>query len=103
MTSTGCGAPEITSRGWFGKASAALVLGFTLALALTCTFRTLFSAGDPFFNAQGQIAMWLMAPAWGATLSLCFLFRSGLRAWGWLAGMNALAWALYALARLLTV
>jgi len=96
MTASG-----ITSRDWFGKVSAAFALGFTLALALTCTFGALFSRGDPFFSAQGQIAMWLMAPIWCGLLSLCFLFRSTARAWGWLAMANLLAWALYATVRLL--
>src|SRR3546814_10604289 len=48
---------EISSRDWFGKLSAALVLGFTLALALTCAFQTLFSRGDAYFSPQGPIAM----------------------------------------------
>lgn len=92
---------ELTSRDWLGKASAAFVLGFTLAVALTCTFGTLFSRGDSYFTPQGQMAMWLMAPVWCLILGLCFLFRSGPRAWAWLAAANLLAWALYAGARFL--
>ena len=91
----------LTSRDWFGKVSAATVLGFTLAIALTCTFALLFSEGDGDFNAQGQIAMWLVSPIWCALLGFCFLFRSGARAWGLLALANVAAWALYAAARLL--
>lgn len=90
----------LTSRGWFGKASAALVLGFTLALALTCTFGTVFSTDEGAFSAQGQLAMWLVSPIWCAVLGLCFLFRSGVRAWGWLALANVVAWAIYVAARL---
>lgn len=93
---------EISSRDWFGKASAAFVLGFGLTLALTCTFRTVFSRGDAWFSAQGQIAMWMMSPIWCALLSLCFLFRSTARAWAWLAIANVLAWALYTAVRLLS-
>lgn len=92
---------ELSSRDWFGKVSAAVVLGFTLSLALTSTFRSLSSTGDAFFSAQGQIAMWLMAPIWCAVLGLCFLFRSTAHAWGGLAMANVLAWALYAIVRLL--
>lgn len=92
---------ELGSRDWFGKVSAALVPGFALSLALSCTFGALFSRGDAFFSAQGQIAMWLMAPIWSALLSLCFLFRSTARAWTWMAKANLLAWTLYAAARLL--
>lgn len=91
----------ISSRDWFGKVSAAFVLGFTLALALTCTFRILFSSGDAYFSAQGQVAMWMMSPIWCALLSFCFLFRSTAHAWAWLAMANLLAWALYATIRLL--
>lgn len=101
MTSSENDIPELTSRDWFGKVSAAVVPGFTLSLALTCMFEALFSSGDAYFSAQGQIAMWLMAPVWCAFLSLCFLFRSTARAWGWLAAANLIAWALYAAIRLL--
>lgn len=91
----------LTSRHWFGKVSAATILGFTLALALTCTFAATFSQGDSYFTAQGQVAMWLVAPIWCAPLGFCFLFRSGARAWGWLAIANLAAWTLYAATRLL--
>lgn len=90
---------ELTSRDWFGKASAAVVLGFTLTLALTCTFGAILAKGDAYFSPQGQMAMWLVSPIWCLILSLCFLFRSGARAWGWLAAANIVAWALYAGAR----
>lgn len=93
---------ELTSRDWFGKLSAALVLGFTLAVALTCAFEALFSGGNAYFSAQGQIAMWLISPIWCALLSFCFLFRSTARAWTWLAVANVLAWAAYAAIRLLS-
>ncbi|MFT3964561.1 MAG: hypothetical protein QM690_01605 [Sphingobium sp.] len=91
---------ELTSRDWFGKASAAVVLGFTLTLALTCTFGAIFAKGDAYFSPQGQVAMWLVSPVWCSILSFCFLFRSGARAWGWLGVANIFAWALYAVARI---
>lgn len=93
--------PLLTSRDWFGKVSAAAVLGFTLTLALTCTFATLVSTDADVFSAQRQLAMWLASPIWCAILGLCFLFRSSARAWAWLALANLLAWAIYAAARLL--
>lgn len=92
---------ELTSRGWFGKVSAAVVLGFTLTIALTCTFAKIFSHGDSYFTAQGQMAMWLVSPIWCLILSFCFLFHSGARAWGWLALANVVAWAAYAATRIL--
>ncbi|MFT4027268.1 MAG: hypothetical protein QM676_10765 [Novosphingobium sp.] len=89
-------AGELTSRDWFGKASAAVVLGFALTIGLTSIFTVLFSDGDSYFTPQGQLAMWLTAPIWSLILGLCFLFRSTARAWGWLAIANVIAWALYA-------
>ena len=94
-------ASELTSRDWFGKASAAVTLGFTLTLALTCTFAALFSDGDSVYTAQGQIAQWLIAPIWCLILGFCFLFRSTARAWAWLAVANIPAWAFYVAARLI--
>ena len=75
--------PLLTSRDWFGKVSAAAVLGFTLTLALTCTFATLVSTDADVFSAQRQLAMWLASPIWCAILGLCFLFRSSARAWAY--------------------
>ena len=40
-----------------------------------------------------QLVMWLIAPIWLTTLSLCFFFSSGMRAWLWLGGENLLAYA----------
>ncbi len=94
---------DLSSRDWFGKATAALILGFTLALALTCAFQACFLRGDAYFSAQGQLAMWLISPIWCALLSLCFLFRSTARAWSWLAVANLAAWMLYAAIRFLPV
>jgi hypothetical protein len=37
--------------------------------------------------------MWLVAPIWLTTLSLCFFFSSGMRAWLWLGGVNLMAYA----------
>ncbi|MGF7151997.1 hypothetical protein FHS96_005665 [Sphingomonas zeicaulis] len=91
---------SLTSRDWLGKATAAVVLGFTLTLALTCTFCVLFSHGDSHFTAQGQLAMWLASPIWCLILGLCFLFRSSVRAWIWLATANHVAWTICAGARL---
>ena len=91
----------LTSRDWFGKASAATILGFTLTMALTCTFAIVCATDDDVFSAQRQLAMWLASPIWCAILGFCFLFRSGARAWGWLALANLLAWALYVATRLL--
>ncbi len=90
---------DLASRDWFGKSSAAVVLGFTLAIALTCTFAVLFSDGDSYLMAQGQLAMWLISPIWCLILGFCFLFRSGPQAWARLGAANLVAWVLYAAVR----
>ena len=36
--------------------------------------------------------MWMMAPVWALVVSLVFLFRTSLRAWGWLALANVVLW-----------
>ena len=65
---------QLTSRNWFGKASAGLVLGYGLALALSGLFA--------WFGPEGyggpvkvQFNMWMMSPIWALVLSFCFLLR----------------------------
>jgi hypothetical protein len=83
----------LSSRDWFGKTAAALILGFLLALGCAGLFRAIADVGHEQFSTKGQFAMWLMAPVWALTISFCFLFRSPLRAWLWLAVANVMVWA----------
>lgn len=82
----------LTSKDWFGKASAGLLLGFCLALGAAGLFKLLAGVGDTFFSTKGQFAMWLMSPVWALVLSFCFMFRSSARAWLWLALANLALW-----------
>ena len=84
--------PPLTSRDWFGKASAGVILGFFLALGCAGLVKLSMDIGEAFFSTKGQFAMWLMSPVWALTISLCFLFRSSLRAWIWLALGNFVVW-----------
>ncbi len=84
---------RLTSRDWFGKASAGLILGFTLALGLCGLFARFGPGAVNFMSAQGQVTMWMMSPLWAGAVSFCFLFRSGPRAWAWFAALNGLVWA----------
>ncbi|ANQ41609.1 hypothetical protein BAR24_09105 [Gluconobacter oxydans] len=85
----------LSSRNWFPKASAGLVLGLTLALSCVGILGLLcHTNGDPRSPAS-QYLMWLVAPMWTAVLGSCFMFRTGWRAWGILGGINVLLWALY--------
>ncbi|MFA5495925.1 MAG: hypothetical protein WC247_14240 [Porticoccaceae bacterium] len=77
---------------WWSKTLAGVLAGFALAFALSGLFAFL-TAGGPAAPNKFQVTMWFVAPAWMAALSLCFLFRSGLRAWLWLGGANVVAWA----------
>lgn len=79
-------------RDWVSKTSAGAVLGFSLAIALAGLFAWLGPGGMAAPN-RFQLVMWLIAPVWLTTLSLCFLFSSGVRAWLWLGAANLLAYA----------
>lgn len=83
---------KLTSRNWFGKASAGLVLGYGLAVALTGLFAW-FGPGGYGGDDKIQFNMWMMSPIWAGVLSFCFLFRDGLRAWLWLGLANLAAFA----------
>lgn len=91
---------ELSSRHWFGKASAGLILGFLLALGLSGLLAWALDVGDTYFSTRGQLTMWSIAPVWTGVLGFCFLFRSGGRAWGWLALANAVVWAPLLIGRL---
>jgi len=85
---------EVTSRDWFGKSSAGLLLGFLLALGTSGLFKLAAGVGDTFFSTKGQFAMWLIAPVWASVLSFCFLFASTRAAWGWLGLASGMVWGL---------
>ncbi|GAB1258546.1 hypothetical protein NBRC116494_30480 [Aurantivibrio plasticivorans] len=81
-----------SSKDWFGKASAGLVLGFLLSLALGGLVVRYLVGGATPFSIPHQFAMWLTAPLMLLFLSACFMFRSGLQAWGGFALLNFVAW-----------
>lgn len=83
---------ELTSKNWFGKASAGLILGFTLAIGLCGLFACFGPGSVSFDSGPGQFTMWLTAPLWSGILSFCFFFRDGWRAWGWLGLANVIVW-----------
>ncbi|HWJ70556.1 MAG TPA: hypothetical protein VNS79_10970 [Sphingobium sp.] len=85
--------PLLTSRDWFGKASAGTLLGFVLALGLSGLLMHALGESETFLSPRGQLSMWSMALTWPGILSFCFLFRSGARAWGWLTLASLLVWA----------
>lgn len=86
-------AKQLSSRDWFGKAAAGLILGFALALGISGLLAWTIGVSGTFFSTRGQLTMWAIAPIWCAILSFCFLFRSGLRAWAILGLATAAVWA----------
>lgn len=78
-------------RDWWSKSLAGVLLGFTLAIALSGLV-TWVGPGGPLAMNKFQFTMWIVAPVWLGVVSFCFLFRSGLRAWLWLGGANLLAY-----------
>jgi hypothetical protein len=85
---------RLESRHWFGKASAGLILGFGLALAVSGLFAWLGPEGIDAGGGKIQFSMWLIAPVWAGVLSFVFLFRDGRRAWLWLGLANGIAFGL---------
>lgn len=83
---------SLSSRDWFGKASAGLILGLTIALGVSGLLSRALGISETYFSLKGQFTMWMIAPVWAGILSLCFLFRSGARAWAMLGTACALIW-----------
>lgn len=73
------------------KALAGVVLGTALALALSGWFAYLSPGGAAAAN-KDQFTMWIVPPMALGIVCASFLFRTGARAWLWLAAANLLAW-----------
>lgn len=67
---------------WVSKTVAGQLLGFVLGVAASDLFMRL--GPDGALGNRAQLAMWIVAPVWMGVASLCYLFRSGTRAWLWL-------------------
>jgi len=82
----------LTSRDWFGKASAGLLLGLAIAIGVSGLLSWALGIRDTYFSLPGQFTMWMVSPIWCGILSFCFLFRSGARAWAILGLATAAIW-----------
>ena len=82
---------------WLSKTLAGLLLGLSLALTASALLMTQLRSLP--LSVSGQLAMWLVPPVWLGVLSGVYFFHSGLRAWAWLLGANALALGLWWLLR----
>ncbi|MDP2879992.1 MAG: hypothetical protein Q8N89_00230 [Azonexus sp.] len=91
--------PKAIAPDWLSKTLAGTLLGFTLAIGCTGLFSWL--ASDMALSIRGQLAMWMTAPIWMGILSGVYFFRSGKRAWAWLAVANLLVFGLPAVSRLI--
>jgi hypothetical protein len=87
-------APALSSKGWFGRASAGLILGYTLAIGFSGLLACFTPGGIEAGGGKLQFTMWMTAPVWAGVLSFCFFFRTGLRAWSWLGLANLVTYAL---------
>lgn len=90
--------PKAIAPDWLSKTLAGTLLGFTLSSGCAGLFSWL--ASDLPLSIRGQLAMWMTAPVWMGILSGVYFFRSGQRAWAWLAGANLLVFGLLAASRL---
>ena len=87
-------ANRLKSEDWLGKASAGLILGFTLSLGLGGILGSLIFSDISRFSIAHQFTMWVTGPILVLILSSCFLFQSGVRAWVWLGAANFFTWGL---------
>ena len=83
---------RLSSKNWFGKASAGVILGFILTIGLTGLILK-FSFGEIHpFSPRGQFLMWIVSPLWACVISFSFLFQSGRQAWLYLTVISLLIW-----------
>ncbi|NML34355.1 hypothetical protein [Paraburkholderia antibiotica] len=86
-------APGSIERDLLARFVAGMLGGFGLAIAASALFAR-FSSGGLDAPSKFHVAMWLVPPLWIAIASASFMFRSGARAFGWLALSNVVAFAL---------
>lgn len=84
-------------RDWLAKTLAGSLLGLTLALGCSAIFDVLAAALP--LPVRAQLAMWMVAPIWLGTLSGCYFFADGWRAWRGLALANLAVYGAWALLR----
>jgi len=85
MSAKPIGAKPALRNDWLSKSVAGTLLGLALGL-LAGNYVALFGA-NMAPPVRAQLAMWAVAPVWLGVLGGVFLFRSGARAWAWLAGV----------------
>lgn len=91
------GKPRPVRTDWLSKTLAGLLLGFSLSIIASGLLMT--QLRDLPVAVSGQLAMWLVPPVWLLVLAGVYFFASGMRAWAWLLGANALALGLWWLIR----
>lgn len=77
---------------WISKTLAGVLLGLTLALAVSAVFSQLTAAMP--LPTRGQLVMWMVPPVWLGVCGGVYFFTTGLRAWLGLGGANLLAFGL---------
>lgn len=92
------GAASALQPDWWSKSLAGGLLGLFLALALCGLFAWAGPGGIDALD-KVQFVMWSVPPVWMTVFAFSYLFATGTRAWAWLGGANALAWAALVAAR----
>lgn len=103
MTSTSASASGQKGFGlwhWLGLASAALVPGFLLALALSSLAVLLSPGAFKLYGSKHQLGMWSIGFLWLLIVAGVFLFRSGRSAWLWLGLANLVSYGALLFVRL---
>jgi len=79
---------------WWTKTLAGLTLGLTLAYALVAIFAW-YGPGGIDAPVKVQFNMWLISPIWLLILSFSFLFKTGLKAIGYLLLANIIFYGIF--------
>ncbi|GAA4479628.1 hypothetical protein [Gluconacetobacter asukensis] len=91
---------RLDNRQWVAKLSAGIVPGCALALAVMAVVGALcHTTGSPM-TLSAQFLMWLAGLVWVVVLSVCFLFRSGARAWAVLGAGSVALWLLFVILKI---
>lgn len=83
---------------WWSKTLAGSILGLTLSYALVAIFAW-YGPGGIDAPTKVQFNMWLISPLWLLTLSLTYLFKTGLKAFIYLGAANIIFYSLFLLLR----
>lgn len=83
---------------WWLKTFSGAILGLTLSYAFIAIFAW-FGPGGIDATAKVQFNMWMIPPIWLLVLSLCYLFKTGVKAFVYLLSANIVVYSLFFILR----